>query len=137
MMMTNPTQLPPLALAFIGDSVFDLLVRESLLAQPAQPQRQLHRESAGRVNARAQSELARKILPLLEEEEAEIFRRGQNAKPGHVPRGFTRGEYAMATALEAVFGWLWLEGRMERARRLFEAAGGWHAAPTGPAQRNP
>jgi ribonuclease-3 family protein len=119
--MPNPTLLPPLALAFLGDTVFDLLVRESLLAQPARPQRQLHRESAGRVNARAQAELAMKILPLLEGEEGEIFRRGQNAKPGHVPRGFTRGEYALATALEALFGWLWLSGRLERARALYAA----------------
>ena len=120
-MMQNAeiTRLTPLALAFIGDTVFDLLVRESLLEGPARPQRQLHRESAGRVNARAQAELAKKTLPLLNEEEAGIFRRGQNAKPGHVPRGFTRGEYSLATALEALFGWLWLEGRLERARELF------------------
>ena len=117
--MTNPTSLSPLALAFIGDTVFDLLVREALLEGPARPQRQLHRESAGQVNARAQAELAKKILPLLSEEEAQIFRRGQNAKPGHVPRGFTRGEYALATALEALFGWLWLMGRLGRARELF------------------
>jgi len=117
--MTNPTSLPPLALAFIGDAVFSLLVRESLLEQPARPQRQLHRESAAQVNARAQAEIAKKILPLLGEEEADIFRRGQNAKPGHVPRGFTRGEYSLATALEALFGWLWLQGKPERAKELF------------------
>ena len=118
--MTNPTQLSPLALAFLGDTVFDLLVRVSLLEQPARPQHQLHKESARLVNARAQAELAKKILPLLDEEEAGIFRRGQNAKPGHVPRGSTRGEYSLATALEALFGWLWLNGRLERAKELFE-----------------
>jgi len=119
--MNNPTQLSPLALAFLGDTVFDLLVREALLEGPARPQRQLHRESAALVNARAQAGMAAKILPLLEEEEAVIFRRGQNAKPGHVPRGFTRGEYALATALEALLGWLWLQGRFVRARELFAA----------------
>jgi len=117
----QPTQLSPLALAFIGDTVFDLLVREALLEQPARPQRQLHRESAKRVNARAQAEMAMRLLPLLEGEEAEIFRRGQNAKPGHVPRGFTWAEYSLATALEALFGWLWLRGRFGRARELFAA----------------
>ena len=116
----NPTQLSPLALAFIGDAVFDLCVRSQLLEPPARPQRQLHRESAQRVNARAQAGLAKKILPLLDEEEDYIFRRGQNAKPGHVPRGFTRVEYSLATALEALFGWLWLSGKFERARELFE-----------------
>ena len=119
-MIENHTQLSPLALAFIGDAVFDLLVRGALLEQPARPQRQLHRESARLVNARAQAEMAKKILPLLREEEADIFRRGQNAKPGHVPRGFTRGEYSLATALEALFGWLWLEGRYGRVKELFE-----------------
>jgi len=118
-MTENPTRLPPLALAFLGDTVFDLLVREALIDGPARPQRQLHRESAKLVNARAQAEMATKILPLLDEGEAEIFRRGQNAQPGHVPRGFTRGEYSLATALEALFGWLWLQGRLERARELF------------------
>jgi len=119
-MIMNPTSLSPLALAFIGDTVFDLLVRGALLEQSARPQRQLHRESAQWVNARAQAELAKKILPLLDEEEANIFRRGQNAKPGHIPRGFTRGEYSLATALEALFGWLWLSGRFERAKELFK-----------------
>jgi ribonuclease-3 family protein len=115
----NPTQQSPLALAFIGDAVFDLCVRGRLLERPARPQRQLHRESARLVNARAQAEMAKKILPLLSEEEADIFRRGQNAKPGHVPRGFTRVEYSLATALEALFGWLWLSGIWDRARELF------------------
>ena len=117
----TPTQQSPLALAFIGDAVFDLLVRGDLLLRPARQQRQLHRESAQRVNARAQAAMAQKILPLLTEEEADIFRRGQNAKPGHVPKGFTRAEYGQATALEALFGWLWLEGRFERAKELFAA----------------
>jgi len=117
--MTNPTSLPPLALAFIGDTVFDLLVRESLLEGPIGPQHRLHKESAKQVNARAQAELAQKLLPLLDEEESDIFRRGRNAKPGHIPRGFTRGEYSLATALEALFGWLWLQGKHDRARELF------------------
>jgi len=131
----NPTQQSPLALAFIGDAVFDLLVRGALLEQPARPQRQLHRESARLVNARAQAELAKKILPLLDEEEADIFRRGKNAKPGHIPRGFTRAEYALATALEALFGWLWLNGKWDRARELFAAGderGVFGYAPKGP-----
>jgi ribonuclease-3 family protein len=115
-------RMPPLALAFLGDTVFDLLVRGELIAQPAHPQHQLHKESAKRVNARAQAELAKKILPLLDEGETDIFRRGRNAQPGHVPRGVTRGEYALATALEALFGWLWLCGRLERARELFTTA---------------
>lgn len=119
--MTNPNQLHPLALAFLGDTVFDLFVRGELLQQPARPQRRLHQESAALVNARAQAQRAKKILPLLSEEELDIFRRGQNAKPGHLPRGVTRAEYALATALEALLGWLWLSERFGRARELFEA----------------
>ena len=118
-MCDNPTLLSPLALAFLGDAVFDILVREHLLLEANRPVRKLHQESAKRVNAGDQAQAVVKITPLLTEEEAAVLRRGHNAKPGHVPAGCTREEYAQATALEALFGWLWLSGRFERARELF------------------
>ena len=118
-MCDNPTLLSPLGLAFLGDAVFDVLVREQLLVEANRPVKKLHGQAAKRVNAGAQAQSYEKILPLLTEEEAAISRRGQNAKPGHVPAGCSREEYARATALEALFGWLWLNGRFERARELF------------------
>ena len=115
----NPTQYSPLALAFLGDAVFSLLARESLLLQANRPAGELHRMATQQVNARAQAVLAKKILPLLTQEEADILRRGKNAKPGHIPPGCARGDYALATGLEALFGWLWLRGELARARELF------------------
>ena len=116
--MTNPTQYSPLALAFLGDAVFDLLVRESLLVQANRPAGDLHKLATTQVNARAQAELAQQLLPQLTDEEAAIFRRGKNAKPGTLPQSCTPKEYALATGLEALFGWLWLRGEQARAREL-------------------
>ena len=115
----TPALYSPLALAFLGDAVFDILVREQLLLEANRPVRDLHRESVQRVNAGEQARAMQKFFPLLTEEEAAVLRRGRNAKPGHVPPGCTREEYARATALEALFGWLWLSGRFDRARELF------------------
>ncbi|MDR2753258.1 MAG: ribonuclease III [Oscillospiraceae bacterium] len=109
----------PLSLAFLGDSVYDLLARETLLREANRPARKLHAESTRRVNAREQACAAQKIAPLLSSEEAAVLRRGQNAKPRHAPGSCTREEYALATGLEALFGWLWLAGHFARARELF------------------
>ncbi|MDR1464945.1 MAG: ribonuclease III [Oscillospiraceae bacterium] len=117
--MPEHAALSPLALAFLGDTVFDLLVRERLLREANRPPRKLQPAAAALVNARTQAAAARLLLPALDEREAAVFRRGRNAHPGHVPRSCTTEEYAYATALEALFGWLWLEGRFERARELF------------------
>ena len=116
----NPTLLSPLALAFLGDAVFGLLARERLLLEANRPAGKLHALAAAQANAQAQAERARVLLPLLGEEESAVFRRGKNAKPGHVPPSCSREEYAMATGLEALFGWLWLRGDFGRARELFE-----------------
>jgi ribonuclease-3 family protein len=115
----RPELYSPLALAFLGDAVFGLLARERLLLEANRPPRALHRESAGLVNAKEQARAMEGLLPLLTQEELVVLRRGRNAKPAHAPPGCTREEYAKATALEALFGWLWLSGRFERARALF------------------
>jgi len=116
----DPTHYSPLALAFLGDAVFGLLARECLLLRANRPAGELHSHAAEFVNAQAQARRAKQLLPLLTEEEAAVFRRGKNAKPGHTPQSCTREEYAMATGLEALFGWLWLKGSFDRARELFE-----------------
>ena len=118
-MNDNPSLYSPLALAFLGDAVFGLLVRESLLLEANRPAGELHRLATAQVNAQAQARLARALLPRLTEEEAAVFRRGKNAKPGTVPQSCSATEYALATGLEALFGWLWLRGEFERARELY------------------
>jgi ribonuclease-3 family protein len=109
-----------LAVASVGDSVYDLMVRTRLCAEGAARAKDVHTRRVLHVNARAQAVAAEHLLPLLSEEEAALFKRGRNARPGNIPSSANRAEYQAATALEALFGWLWLGGRHERLRELFE-----------------
>lgn len=118
--MENPNQLSPLTLAFLGDAVFELLVRERLVSKANRQSKKLHAESIKLVNAVSQSAAAEKILPLLTDDEAAVYRRGKNAKVEHIPKGATVMQYNMATGLEALFGWLYLKGETSRINELFE-----------------
>lgn len=122
---TNPIQNPntysPLALAFLGDAVYGLLVREHLLLSANRPARQLHTLSVQSVNAAAQARAAKVIFPLLSDEELAVFKRGRNAHPGHTPKNQSEGDYHYATGLETLFGWLYLQNRQERLRALFDS----------------
>lgn len=118
--MENSNSYNTLSLAFLGDAVYSLMVRERIIKESGLPAGKLHKLSVEAVNAAAQSEAARKILPLLFDEEADIFRRGRNSHPHHSPRNQSEGDYHYATGLEALFGWLYLKGRNERLRELFE-----------------
>lgn len=113
-------QLSPLALAFIGDAIFEVFVRERLVCMGSRPVSELHRLSVQDVCCGAQAKAAALLLPILTEEEAAVFRRGKNAHPGHVPKNADQSDYHMATALEALFGYLYLCGRIERLRELFQ-----------------
>lgn len=112
--------LSPLALAFIGDAVFEVFVREHLVCLGNRPVSELHRLSVREVCCGAQADAAKRLLPLLTEEETAVFRRGKNAHPGHVPKNADQVDYHTATALEALFGYLYLSGRIERLRELFD-----------------
>lgn len=116
---TNPNQLSPLTLAFIGDAVYELLVRKRLVNEANRQSKKLHAESIKMVNAVAQSQAAEKILPLLDENEAAAYRRGKNAHVEHFPKGATAMQYNMATGLEALFGWLYLCDKFDRIDELF------------------
>ncbi len=117
---TNPNQLSPLNLAFIGDAVYEILVRERLVREANRQSKKLHAESIKLVNAVAQSQAAERLLDSLTEEEAAVYRRGKNAHVGHFPKGATPMQYNMATGLESLFGWLYLSGNTERIKQLFE-----------------
>lgn len=118
--LQNPNTYSPLALAFLGDAVYGLLVREQLLLTANRPARRLHTLSVQAVNARAQAQAAQKILPMLTEDELAVYKRGRNAHPGHTPKNQSEGDYHSATGLEALFGWLYLHGAEERLRALFD-----------------
>ena len=108
-----------LALAHLGDSVFELMVRSWLCTRGPSNVKKLHKATVGYVAAPAQASMAQKILPLLTQEEADVFRRGRNTAPHSVPRAASREEYQTATALEALFGWLYLQGKTQRLNELF------------------
>ncbi len=108
-----------LALAHIGDSVFELLCRSYLCAQGKATVGDLHKQTVALVKAPAQAKFAEKLLPHLTEEELAYYRRGKNAHVHAVPRGASPAEYAKATGLEALFGFLHLAGRDDRANELF------------------
>ena len=107
-----------LALAHVGDAVFELLVRVHLAAAGGR-NGSLHRAAVEMVNAAAQAEDMEKLLPLLTEEEAEVFRRGRNVKVHSVPKHARLGDYHAATGLEALFGYLYLLDRRDRLNVLF------------------
>lgn len=113
--------LGSLALAHVGDAVFELLVRLYLCSGRGKTGGSLHQAATKLVNAHAQAEAMRRILPLLTEEEAEVYRRGRNAKVNSVPKHAEVGDYHAATGLEALFGWLYLLGRRDRVNALFGA----------------
>lgn len=116
----KPNELSPLTLAFIGDTVFDLLVREELICDANRPANDLHHLAVGRVKASAQAKGVEKILPMLSEEELSAFKRGRNAKSGHQPKNVSRADYHTATGLEALFGYLYLSQRMDRIVELYK-----------------
>lgn len=114
----DPKQLSPLTLAFIGDGVFDLLVREEIVCSANRPVKELNKLKVERVRCEAQAYLYKKIESLLTDEEAEIFRRGRNAHTSHTPKNASSADYHTATGLEALFGYLYLSNRIERLAYL-------------------
>lgn len=117
----DASKLSMLALAHVGDAVYELLTRTMLCTRTNSSVAQLHKQTVSYVNAPAQARAAEKILPLLDAEEASVYRRGRNAKVNSVPHNADIGQYHAATGLEALFGWLYLRGRTERVEELFRA----------------
>lgn len=115
--------LSPLALAYVGDAVYELWVRRRLALQPegaARP-RQLHRQALGWVRAEAQAAALEAIRPLLTEAEADIVRRARNQRPSHPPAA-GQAVYRLSTGLEALCGYLYLHGSVQRLEQLLTAA---------------
>ena len=108
-------------LAYIGDGVLELLVREMLISTGETSTGKLSSMAQQIVCAPAQSEVVERLLPLLSEEELAIYKLGRNHKVNGKPRKASIVEYHRATGMEAVFGYLHLAGRQERIRELFNA----------------
>jgi len=108
-----------LALAHVGDAVYELFARTCVCNAGAFTNNEMHRRTVAVVSAEAMSRAAALIEPELTDEEHNIYRRGRNANPNSVPKHASAGQYGAATALEALFGWLYLTGNVDRARALF------------------
>ena len=107
------------ALAYLGDSVIEVCVREHLVSKGISTSAHLNKASLDFVRASAQAEAMKRILPVLSEEETAVFKRGRNIGHTNTPKSASVGEYRMATGMEALFGWLHLAGRGERIKELF------------------
>lgn len=114
-------ELSSLGLAHLGDGVYELMVRSWLCLHGKAKARDLHRATVRYVAAPAQAERFERIRPLLSGEEEDVFRRGRNTEPHSVPKAASRAQYQTATGLEALFGWLYLQGRTDRLNELFSA----------------
>ena len=110
-----------IGLAHLGDAVYELLVRTYLCVHGKATGKTLHQATVALVRAGKQAELSEKLLPLLTEEEQDVFRRGRNANVHTIPHSADRAQYQKATALEALFGYLYLKGEKERVDALFNA----------------
>ncbi len=114
----NVREYSPLNLAFIGDSVFELLVREELVCAGNRPVAELNKEKISRVCCKAQAEMLHVIENILTEDEIKVYKCGRNA---HVkaPKNASNADYHSATGLEALFGYLYLQNNIERIRELY------------------
>jgi ribonuclease-3 family protein len=110
--------LPPLTLAYIGDAYYELLARNFALHSGTTEK--MHNCTVSIVKATAQSETLKRLIPLLNDEELDILRRGKGAH-ATPPHSATPAEYRCATGLEAVFGYWYLSGQTGRAEELFKA----------------
>ncbi len=115
----DPGGMSPVSLAFIGDGVFELMVREQLVRTGGMPAGKLHLLAVGRVKATAQAAAYDAVMEVCDEEERNILRRGRNVSLSRIPRSCTPEEYHKATAIEALFGYLYLLGKLDRLHFLF------------------
>ena len=109
-----------IGLAHMGDCVYEILVRAHLCAQGRKTVQQLHQQTIQMVKATFQAKFVDKMLPILTEEELTYYRRGKNAHPHGIPKSATPAEYTKATGLEALFGYLFLSGKKDRANEIFQ-----------------
>ncbi|HHX18336.1 MAG TPA: Mini-ribonuclease 3 [Clostridium sp.] len=114
--------LSPLALAYIGDSVYEVFVRTFLVSKGNIPVHVLHKKSINYVKAKAQSDIIHRIMEFLDDEELDIVRRGRNAKSGTIPKNANVTDYKYATGFESLIGYLYLKKRYKRLMYILEIA---------------
>lgn len=118
---TDIRMYSPLALAFLGDGVYSLIVRTMVISKGNRQAEKLHNDTRKYVSAQAQARIGDAIQEFLTEEEARIYRRGRNANPYHHAKNATLEEYLKATALETLCGYLYLKDETARFLELLKA----------------
>ena len=108
----------PLALAYIGDSIYDVVIRTVVVERGNQSAKKLHRTAVRYVNAGTQARMAEALQEIMTEEEKEVYRRGRNAKSNSTAKNASVTDYRKATGMEALIGYLYLQDRMDRAVEL-------------------
>lgn len=119
MNLQDINKISMLGLAHIGDGVYELLTRTMLCREGHTKVTELHKLTVSIVNAPAQAEAMSKLLPVLTDEEMSVYKRGRNTKVNSIPHKADIGQYHAATGLEALFGWLYLQGRVDRINELY------------------
>lgn len=109
----------PLTLAFVGDGVYDLLVRDHLVRRANRPVGELNKIKVSLVNCESQARFVQKLMPSLTEKERAVYKRGRNAAPKCTPKHGSVADYHSATGLECLFGYLHINGETERINLLF------------------
>ena len=112
----------PLTLAYIGDGIYELYIRTILVEQGNRQANKLHKHASRLVKAPAQSKMIETLEPLFTPEEEAVYKRGRNAKSYTTAKNATTGEYRRATGFEAVMGYLYLQGDLDRAVMLIKKA---------------
>lgn len=112
-------KLSPISVAFLGDAVYEVLVRRHLIAECDMHPEDMHKNAVKYVSAKNQAADMDCLISHLTDEELMYFKRGKNAGVSHVPKGATPMEYHTATGLETLFGYLYLEGQIDRIEYLF------------------
>ncbi len=117
---SDACQLSPLVLAYIGDAYYEMVVRTHVVSEGNMQVEKLHKKVTGMVRASAQAAIARHYVDteVFTEEELAVFKRGRNSKSHTMPKNADPADYRRATGLEAVIGYLYLDGQAERAKEL-------------------
>ena len=118
----SPDQIGPLKLAYLGDAVYEMIIRTVLMDERERPVKKMNKKAQSLVNATTQAEIAAVITDDLSDEEKAVFLRGRNAKSSSVSKHSDIHDYRIATGLESLFGYLYLKDDMERAVELVKIA---------------
>ncbi|MDE5803552.1 MAG: ribonuclease III [Lachnospiraceae bacterium] len=108
----------PLTFAYVGDAVYDLIIRTVAVGRANKAVSALHKKTSSIVKAKTQSDIIEVMMPHLTEEEREIYKRGRNAKPHTMAKNASVSDYRRATGFEALIGYLYLDGKFDRILEL-------------------